>query len=306
MKHNTEFRIPDKFTAPNIRYFLSIAERLFYMVDKMVPDVSFVIDKANKFDLIGLILIYKFMEFSVRKSCFMQPHCDLPSKSTVYDELDKHGFRDIVFNFMKSKPADYDKLKTRHYNELIIAPIFLQRDSKIDEVSQKCTEVCTYYNNNYDILEPLLTALGEIASNFRAHAVSDTESIIAAKGTKKSFEIACADTGDGIISTLKNSNPTLFRSKSKCDILLSSLQKGISSKDKSKSNHMGSGLWLINELVSAGKGSLYLYSEGAYVLNLAGKLRKGLCPYWKGTIVYVNLPLFHIENYKIVFDNLYT
>lgn len=299
------FKIPDKLTAPNIRHFLTVSEPLFQMTDKMVPNVVFEIDKSQKVDLIGLILIYKFMEFSIRKNCFMQPKCDLPSNSVVYKEIERYGFRDIIFNFMRNKPADYDKLKPKTYSdELIIAPIFLQQNSNVDEVSQNCSEVCKYYGNNLDILEPVLTALGEIASNFRSHAVSDTESIIAAKGTKTNFEIACADTGDGIITTLSKSSSNKHFCKQKFDILLNSLSRGVSSKDKKKTNHMGSGLWLVNELVTAGKGSLYIFSEGAYVMNLAGSIRKGLCSYWKGTIVYINLPLYHLDKYKNVFNNI--
>ena len=38
------------------------------------------------------------------------------------------------------------------------------------------------------------------------------------------------------------------------------------------------------------KGELHIYSEGAYYINRQGKVKRGECPYWKGTIIYVNLP----------------
>ena len=41
--------------------------------------------------------------------------------------------------------------------------------------------------------------MGEIAQNFKAHAVDDTDSILSVAGDKDKFEIACVDTGIGII-----------------------------------------------------------------------------------------------------------
>ena len=38
------------------------------------------------------------------------------------------------------------------------------------------------------------------------------------------------------------------------------------------------------------KGELHIYSEGAYYINHQGKIKRGECSYWKGTIIYVNLP----------------
>ena len=39
---------------------------------------------------------------------------------------------------------------------------------------------------------------------------------------------------------------------------------------------MGYGLWILNEIVTATKGRLHLYSEGAYVFNDFGKIKKAL------------------------------
>ena len=54
---------------------------------------------------------------------------------------------------------------------------------------------------------------------------------------------------------------------------------------------MGYGLWILNELVSLVRGRLHIYSEGAYVFNNYGKIKKGTCAFWKGTVIYVSLPL---------------
>ena len=54
---------------------------------------------------------------------------------------------------------------------------------------------------------------------------------------------------------------------------------------------MGYGLWIVNELVKINNGRLHLYSQGYYYKNDFGKITKGKCGYWQGTIIYVNLAL---------------
>jgi hypothetical protein len=56
-------------------------------------------------------------------------------------------------------------------------------------------------------------------------------------------------------------------------------------------NHMGYGLWILDEIVTATQGKLHIYSEGAYIFNNHGKKIKGLCSFWQGTIIYLSLPL---------------
>lgn len=36
-------------------------------------------------------------------------------------------------------------------------------------------------------------------------------------------------------------------------------------------NHMGYGLWILDEIVTATQGKLHIYSEGAYIFNNHGK-----------------------------------
>lgn len=118
--------------------------------------------------------------------------------------------------------------------------------------------------------------------NFWEHAVNDTKSIIVASGNKVKVEIACADTGNGVISTL---SPTLVHQISKEEVLVKSLEKGITSKKMT--NHMGYGLWILNEIVTATKGRLHLYSEGAYVFNDFGKIKKALVLFGRDNHYYI-------------------
>ena len=65
------------------------------------------------------------------------------------------------------------------------------------------------------------------------------------------------------------------------------VQRGVTSKPNS--NHMGFGLWLVNELITLNNGRLHLYSQGHYYFNDFGKIKKGLCAFWPGTIIYLNI-----------------
>ena len=54
---------------------------------------------------------------------------------------------------------------------------------------------------------------------------------------------------------------------------------------------MGFGLWLVNEWVKLNNGRLHLYSQGFFYYNDFGKIKSGPCPFWPGTIIYINLNL---------------
>lgn len=118
---------------------------------------------------------------------------------------------------------------------------------------------------------------------------------MAAAGSTEVFEIACVDTGDGIVSTLKSQFSRNLHNLN-YQILKKSVEHGISSKSKTETDHMGLGLWLVNQLVTASNGEFHLLSEGAYFFNHQGSERAGACSYWKGTIVYIKLPLNKIDS----------
>jgi hypothetical protein len=110
-------------------------------------------------------------------------------------------------------------------------------------------------------------------------------SIIVVHGNKSKIQISCADTGNGIVETLRSS----FGSSSDEYILQKSTQKGITSKPNT--NHMGYGLWYINEIVTKTKGKLEMFSQKGYYKNSAGKVQSvGSC-FWKGSIINIELPL---------------
>lgn len=55
--------------------------------------------------------------------------------------------------------------------------------------------------------------------------------------------------------------------------------------------HCGTGLWLVNELVTKLKGKLILHTGGYLYRNIQGKITTFASSYWQGTILYVRLPI---------------
>lgn len=151
-----------------------------------------------------------------------------------------------------------------------------------------CKKINEYYNNP-DKAFALLTCITEIASNFHEHSKDEQDSILVARGNKNEIEIACADTGVGVVTSLMKSERyrTILSKANGYDILAKALEKGVTSKDNS--NHMGYGLWLVESIVGELGGELHIYSERAHYINKNGKIKKGANGYWKGTIIYVKL-----------------
>jgi hypothetical protein len=188
---------------------------------------------------------------------------------------------------------EYEKLKIKFdENNFIIAPHALIRADKKskDEINKTyLPQIEKYYKENDKTVSMILLVFSEVLLNFWEHAKNDTQSIIVAHGNKQRIEIACADTGDGIISTLGSTLAKDEKKISPVNILLKSLEKGITSK--ASTNHMGYGLWILNQLATITKGRIALYSQGAYYSNDGGAVQNGQCGFWKGTIISIALPL---------------
>ena len=125
----------------------------------------------------------------------------------------------------------------------------------------------------------------ELFSNFCAHAQDETKSIMVAHGDHDSIEIACADTGIGIINSLKD----IVRRGTDYDLLKQAISKGVTSKPES--HHMGYGLWYIDEVVKVTNGSLYIITGNTYYKRLGNKVWFSTSSKWQGTAIYLNIPL---------------
>lgn len=285
------FRGPAKFTLNSIEDFLKEYEIVFSWKEKMVPNVQMVFDNVQKIGMIGLLLIYKVIDFTYKNNCFKKPKL-FPSQ-----ELDNawHEFEfwELMKAYISNKDVTekaYKEFKVKVDNQFIIAPQALLRNTTYTQEylqEEFLPKISNHYSYNDRIITNVFTCLSEILLNFWEHAVEDTKSIILANGNKSKVEIACADTGQGIISTLSKFYPNLKGYPE--EILAKSLERGVTSKRHTY--HMGYGLWIVNEIIKNNNSRLHIYSEGAYYKNDYGKVMVGRCGYWRGTIVYINLDI---------------
>lgn len=282
------YKTPPKLTVQYAQNFISHITPIFNMCGKQVKEVHFDAKKTIKTDILGQLLLYKFFDFSVRKKCFFNPTTNLYDNKNLIKELEKIGFKKIIRYYFKNNdfknPIEPENdVSFVDEGEFFLAPIIL--DKKEIGVGKKNEEKIKKYFSYNDLIKfCVLQCIGEISSNFQEHSVSDTKSVLVAKGNKTYIEIACADNGEGIITTLHK-----YVKEINFNVLKSAIQKNVTSKKDQ--NHMGCGLWFINELATKLGGILFIFSQRGYLKNNAGNIKCGESPYWKGTIIYLYLPL---------------
>ncbi|MBO4417853.1 MAG: HAMP domain-containing histidine kinase [Bacteroidales bacterium] len=186
-------------------------------------------------------------------------------------------------------PKDYN-LEWKEEDTIYIAPIVLSKDSDVyaDKEEEIYQKIRAYYNADSTVVGTIMSCLSEVGSNFIRHAEESTNSVMVARGNKDFFELACADTGIGTITSLR---PVLNGKYQVHEVLRKALEPGVTSKPGT--NHSGSGLWLISKYVSFSKGDLFLFSEGAFCHQKKSNFKMGQCGKWKGTIIYVIIPLYN-------------
>ena len=285
------YKTPKNFCAQNARFFLKNIEGVFKLDYSETNGVFFNVMQTKQIDLLGLLLVYKFLNYTVKKQCFANPQTDLKNNKTISSELKRLGFQKLVDENFTIKDPDDTKTEFTEMGGFFLAPIVLERRGGADKDNIIETKIRNYYDDT-QISQGLLQCIGEISSNFQEHAVSDTKSVLVARGNKKQIEIACADNGSGIISTLM---PSLNKNYSKCryEVIKKSIEENVTSK--AKEGHMGCGLWIVNQFVTNTNGVMYIFSQDGYLMNKKGTIKCGQSPFWKGTIVYVNMPLSNKE-----------
>lgn len=300
--HNT-IAVPKHLTPSNILEFLDRFAPIFNMIERKEPGYIIDLSKIDKLSMLGTLLIYKIVEFTFNNKCFLQPIMRMP-KGTVVIDFEKFGFWDLIMDYMIDRHGvekSYRKLEVKIEDDFIIAPQALLRDSNFSANALKenfLPRIESYYQSSPKAVSMIFLCLSEVLLNFWEHAVDDSKSIIVANGNKHTIEIACADTGKGIISTLKDT--IVNKSNKIAPVLAKSVEKGITSKKHT--NHMGYGLWVLDQIVIAVKGRLHIYSEGAFYHNDYGKVKTGECAYWGGTIVYLSLPLNNPKTWSDIED----
>jgi hypothetical protein len=289
------YTLPKHFNHNSIDDFLLKFGTTFFKVNKLEPNVTIECGSSRKISVIGVMLLYKWMDFTLKKQCFHEPTIFLNPKDELMESLDRYNFLELMKGIVDKIPAKkeqkiYESLKVRQEDNFIIVPQPMIRGKSLTRDSLHkiyAPQIAQFYRNE-KITEMVLTCISEILLNFWKHALDDPQSILVAEGNKSKIEIGCADTGNGIISTLREGKID-FKDLTSKQILQKSIQKNVTSKPNTP--HMGRGLWILDEIATVTGGIFHLYSEGVSYKNQNGKKVIDNCGYWKGTIVYLNLPL---------------
>lgn len=273
--------------------YLGQIERIFNLAeDRQLENLKWDFSKVEQVSIVNLLVFCKLVEYTFENGLLKKP--TMVSNAFVDDRLRFFDFNSLLeaYTMKTGEEAALKNLYVRQESGFLIAPQPLVRSdfsfrSKLNAVY--LPEIQRYYNSVNHAVGTVFTCLSELSLNFWAHAIGDNHSILMAYGNKNKIEIACADTGAGIISTLKHSGSSDLSGLSNVAILTKSIERGVTSKKNT--NHMGYGLWLVTEIVKRMGGVFGLYSEGAYLQLRGEKMSVGTCGYWKGAIVYLSIPL---------------
>lgn len=290
IKPTYEIVAPKKFILSATDKFLKECEIIFSWIGKYIPCVKFSLGFIEDINMVNVLIIYKMLGFCMDNRCVMASR--VVAEDFIINEIRKYGLYPLLLSYVSNAShveKEYKDLGVINRDNFLIAPqALIRKDSySHDTIRNKyLPAIDNYYEHNKKGGLMILTCLSEILLNFWEHAVEDDRTVIMAYGTKTRIEIACADNGNGIITTLSAAYPDI---KSKEELLQNALKRGVTSKKHT--NHMGYGLWLINEIVTRVKGRLHIFSEGGHIQNEYGNIKYVESGNWSGTIIYLDLPL---------------
>jgi hypothetical protein len=282
-----EIIINKKYFENNISQLISKLNFVFTSKQKLLANYNIKIDISDDdFTAISAIIIYKFISFSIDNKCLLNPMASV----RLLELFSKFHLNELIEAYSKKRDVEkwYSKIKPVVKDEFFIAPHPISRTElkNYQDLEEKYYDTIKEYYKDFDegVIDCIKTCIVEIASNFYYHA-TDNKSILMSEGTRNKVEIISVDTSKGIISTMREK----YNDKSDIEILKKSFQRSFSSKiDK---GHCGTGLWLVNEIVTELKGTLILHTEGYRYRNIQGNITTFASTYWKGTILYVKLPI---------------
>ena len=289
--------VPKSFGIDHVDEFLQEAQVIFRIENKLIPGFIFDLSKIKQVGLIGQLLIYKFISYTAENHCFLSPTILSSEEQWIEKKLKEYGFYDIIMAYVNkdNRKKILDSYKgllfkelTKEKTRVLIAPQRLLRDEADirDLLEQKLfSDLYDFYGRN-TASKIATTCIGELLTNFWAHATIDSGTVMVAMGNKYFIEICIADNGLGIVSTLAKADAK-YSKMSFSVVLEKALEKGVTSKPKT--SHMGLGLFLIKEIVKANNGRMLIFTEGVYADIRPKKVHIGPTGYWKGTIVYIRL-----------------
>lgn len=298
------FPISNKLVVNNLYEVINKFSFIFKYEGRYLRNVEIDAWNLSKIDLIGILLFYKVTEFVYKKNCFANPGIVYKDDGVLKKSLVKYGFSDRILRFFTvndsiGKMPDFE---IQFEGEVVIAPAALVREKRNtkDKFDYKILEALDKLYEGYPdpMKSSLLQCSTEISSNFYNHAIEDLDTIILARATTGSFEIACIDNGSGIVKTFDNNVTNI---DDRLEILKSSFKKGVTSKPDS--NHMGYGLWLLDSIVKKYDGHLLVVTDGLKYEVRRNKIQAMSFPFWKGTLVYLKLPIREDMDLAKILDN---
>lgn len=300
---------PKVFKNHSTLDFLNQAEIIFKNKGQQKDGFILDLSKIDDISILNLLIIYKMMAYSIENNCFNKPEFEDNEKVKYY--LTFFGFTDL-FNALvehdgneKYLNSSYRKIEIKiKTDQLLIAPQPLLKDIEysMDYIKNKFyPSIEDFYLKNDRVkskekaISLVFNSISEILSNFWQDATETANSILIAHASADFIRIACVDNGKGIISSLRQ----LYGNKDGIKIIESCVKLNITCK--SSPYNMGHGLWLLDNFATNNRGNLSIFSEGHYYDNKSGKIKTGVCGFWQGTILYLDVSL----NNPITASDLY-
>ncbi|MEE3410092.1 MAG: hypothetical protein VZQ47_05520 [Treponema sp.] len=296
-----KIEVPKFFNLSHIEDFIADISPYLRKTDEPIKGVLLDVSKVKEICLLGQLLLYKFISYTADNKCFLSPKIQGISNPVLREQLGKSGFWELIDTYVK-RPNDkkaiiksYNNLKIVDEADFLIAPQKLLRTDCLNEKkieSMYLSKIQEFYGNTYRA-HTIAFCIAELFSNFWSHATQDSGTVMVAKGNKDFIEICCADTGEGIISSLRNAN-AIYKTLPGSVIMKKALEKNVTSKPNT--NHLGMGLYMINCVVLNGKNNIFkIFSdmEEYYFTSKAKEIFRSISSIggWKGTVTYLRLDI---------------
>lgn len=277
--------LPDKVDVNFIMTFIRKMNAFYQYDNAQRPGFFLRFTNVKRIDILGVLLLYKFLEYSIIRNCFINPTTiDI---KVINPQIKEFGFDSLIascYTDSKKMEEEYGKLQSRVTNNFLVSPISIFKGLvDRDAIERKCFNAISKFYGTGNVSDMILMVISELIGNFYSHSEDDSRSIIVAYGTNDYVEVACADTGKGIIESLK----PYVASRDNLMIMKKAFQKGVSSKPGT--DHMGYGLWMLDETVKRNGGRMIVYSQDVYYERLGTRVSVIPTPLWRGTIVYLKL-----------------
>ena len=288
--------VPKFLTLKHIEDFLSDISAYLERENSQESDFILDVSKIKEICLLGQLVLYKFISYTVEKQCFNSPKILGINNEILKEQLGRSGFWELIDTYVR-KPNNkkaivksYNNLKIVNEEDFLIAPQKLLRDDSDNKEkleNEYLDEVLKFYSNTQKA-HTICFCIAELFSNFWSHATLDSGTVMVARGNGNNIEICFADTGEGIINSFVNSDKR-YKKESKRQLMKMALSKNGTSKPNT--NHLGLGLYMINCVVSKGTQNIFkIYSDTEeYTYDAKNKGVYKSISYWKGTITYLKL-----------------